>query len=91
MTNNKKQILKLLKSAIYHLQQTIKMVEKRRHCPDIIQKSVLVQRYLRMADKEILSGHLKRCVKKVLNDEDQERQLQEILRIFKRKVSLEGN
>lgn len=84
MSNNERKASNLLKIAAQCLQQVIKMVEEQKYCLDIIQKSRVVQRYLKMADEEILSGHLKQCVKKILNGENNDQQLQEILVIFKK-------
>lgn len=83
MENNKK-ALKLLKIAAKHLHQVLKMAEKGKYCLDIIQKSQVVQKYLKLADEEILSNHLRTCVKKALNGENKDQQLQEILLVFKR-------
>lgn len=84
MISNEKKALKLLKMAAEHLQQVIEMVEKREYCLDIIQKSRVVQRYMKMADEEILSGHLQKCIKGVLHGKDIDQQLQEIMLVFKR-------
>lgn len=92
MTNSNEQVLscgnkkaiELLKKAQKHLQQVIKMVEEKRYCLDIIQQSRTVQDYLRMADKEILSAHLKISAQKALNKKNTNQQLQEILLIFKK-------
>lgn len=84
MISNNKKALKLLKTAAGHLQEVIEMVEKREYCLDIIHKSRTVQRYMKLADEEILSGHLQKCVKKALSGKDTDRQLQEIMFVFKR-------
>ena len=84
MNSNKKKALKLLTIASHHLQQVLKMAEEGKYCLDIIQQSRMVQKYLKMADEEILSGHLKECVKKVVNGRNTDQQLQEILLIFKK-------
>lgn len=84
MISKKKKALKLLKTASEHLQQVLEMVEKEEYCLDIIQKSREVQRYMKMADEEILSGHLQKCVKKALSGKNTDQQLQEIMLVFKR-------
>ncbi|HCE30966.1 hypothetical protein A2778_05560 [Candidatus Daviesbacteria bacterium RIFCSPHIGHO2_01_FULL_40_24] len=84
MSNNERKALKLLKTAAQHLRKVLKMVEQRRYYLDIIHESQVVQKYLRMSDEEILSGHLKRCVKKILGGENKDQQFQEMLLIFKK-------
>ncbi|MCL4366437.1 metal-sensing transcriptional repressor [Patescibacteria group bacterium] len=84
MISNEKKALKLLKKAAQHLQEVVRMVEEKEYCLDIIQKSRMVQRYMKMADEKILSGHLQKYVKGVLHGEDTDRQLQEIMLVFKR-------
>ncbi|MBI2314496.1 metal-sensing transcriptional repressor [Candidatus Daviesbacteria bacterium] len=80
----KKKALKLLTIALRHLQQVLTVTEGGKYCLDIIQRSRVVQRYLKLADEEILSVHLKECVKKVVNGKNTDRQLQEIMLIFRK-------
>lgn len=54
MINNEKKALELLKIAAQYLQQVIRMVEEKEYCLDIIQKSRVVQRYMKMADARVV-------------------------------------
>ena len=60
------------------------MVEVDEYCIDILQQSLAVQAALKRADEEILADHLTHCVKEALSDEEKDKQLKEILEVFKR-------
>ena len=84
MQEDKQKIVKRLKTARGHLRQVIKMVEEGEYCIDILQQSLAVQAALKRADEEILSDHLAHCVKGALSDKEKDKQLKEILEVFKK-------
>jgi DNA-binding FrmR family transcriptional regulator len=84
MKSNKKDIIKRLKTARGHLRRVIKMVEEDKYCIDILQQSLAVQAALRRADEVILADHLTHCVKDALSDKKKDKQLKEILEVFKK-------
>lgn len=64
-----------------------KMIGERRYCLDILAQTRAVQSALKSVEAEILRSHLAHCVKDALtskNDEDIDKKLDEIVRIFKR-------
>jgi DNA-binding FrmR family transcriptional regulator len=77
-------VIKRLKTAKGHLRRVIKMVEEEQYCIDILQQSLAVQAALKRADEEILADHLSHCVKGVLSNKDKDKQLGEILEVFKK-------
>ncbi|OGE22796.1 hypothetical protein A2688_00895 [Candidatus Daviesbacteria bacterium RIFCSPHIGHO2_01_FULL_38_8] len=64
MNSNKKKALKLLTIASRHLQQVLTMMKEGKYCLDIIQRSRVVQKYLKLADEEILQVILKNVLRK---------------------------
>lgn len=79
----KRVIVKRLKSARGHLSRVIKMVEEDGYCIDILHQSLAVQAALKRTDELILANHLKRCVQGVLTPREKNKQIQEILELFK--------
>ena len=84
MKEDKQEIVKRLKTARGHLRRVIKMVEEGKYCIDILQQSLAVQAALKRADEEILADHLTHCVKGALDDKEKDKQLKEILEIFRK-------
>ena len=84
MSRNKKEIIKRLKTARGHLKKVIEMAEEGEYCIDILQQSLAVQAALKRADEEILADHLTHCVRGALSDKQKDKQLEEILEIFKK-------
>lgn len=84
MIQNQQEIVKRLRIARGHLRKVIKMVEDEDYCIDILQQSIAIQNALKRADEEILAGHLTHCVKGVLSGQEKDKQLAEILEIFKK-------
>ena len=81
---DKQAIVKRLKTARGHLKRVVKMVEEDIYCIDILQQSMAVQAALKRADEAILARHLSHCVKGALSGKDKDKQLDEILEVFKK-------
>lgn len=82
--SDKQEIVKRLKTARGHLDKVTEMFEKDAYCIDVLQQSIAVQNALKRTDEKILSRHLLTCVRGALSDEEKDKQLKEILEIFKR-------
>ena len=68
MMADQKTVLRLLKTARGQLDGIIKMVEDDRYCIDISQQVMATGAILNKVNKEILSAHLKHCVKEAESD-----------------------
>ena len=84
MQKDKEQIVKRLKTARGHLGRVIKMVEEGKYCIDILQQSLAVQAALKRVDEMILADHLTHCVRGALEGKEKDKQLEEILEVFKK-------
>lgn len=84
MQEDKLKIIKRLKTARGHLRRVIKMVEEGEYCVDVLQQSLAVQAALKRTDEEILADHLTHCVRGALSGEEKDKQLEEILEIFRK-------
>ena len=79
MQANSQQVLRLLKTARGQIDGIIKMVEEDRYCMDISQQLLASQSVLRRANKEVLSAHLKSCVKNARTEEEMEEKVDELV------------
>lgn len=77
MQANSQQVLRLLKTARGQIDGIIKMVEEDRYCMDISQQLMASQSVLRRANKEVLSAHLKSCVKNARTEEEMEEKVED--------------
>jgi len=79
------QVVKRLKRARGHLSKVIKMVENHEYCPDVLLQSSAVQAALKKSDEIILNSHLHTCVVPKLGGKTDEKALEELLEVFKRR------
>lgn len=85
MRANKEKVTLLLKTARGQIDGLIKMVEDNRYCVDISNQLLATEAILKSANKEIIGGHIKGCVKDSIesNDEkDKEKKIDEVLSLI---------
>lgn len=61
-SNNKKAVIKRLKTIKGHLHKIIEMVESDVYCMDILQQTTAVKNAIKSAESVILDNHLHSCV-----------------------------
>lgn len=83
--DNQEQVVKRLRRARGHLSKVIKMVESHEYCPDILLQSSAVQAAIKKSDEVILNSHLYTCVVPKLGGKKDEKALEELLEVFKRR------
>ncbi len=79
MQADKEKINRLLKTARGQLDGILRMVEEDRYCVDISQQLMATEAILNKANKEILSAHLKSCVKNAATQEEREEKIDELI------------
>ena len=79
MMADEKKILRLLKTARGQMDGIIKMVEEDRYCIDISQQLMATEAILNRANKEILSAHLKHCVREAASEEERSQKIDEFV------------
>ena len=57
----------------------IRMVEENRYCIDISQQLMATEAILNRANKEILSAHLKHCVREAASEEERSQKIDEFV------------
>ena len=79
MQADKTKINRLLKTARAQLDGILRMVEEDRYCLDISQQLMATEAILNKANKEILTAHLKSCVKHAKTEAEQEEKIDELI------------
>jgi DNA-binding FrmR family transcriptional regulator len=82
MQADKGVVLRLLKTARGQIDGIIRMVEDDRYCMDISQQLMASQSILRRANKEVLTAHLKSCVKNAKTEEEMEIKVDELVNML---------
>ena len=79
MMADQKTVLRLLRTARGQIDGIIKMVEENRYCIDISQQLMATEAILNRANKEILSAHLKHCVREAASEEERSQKIDEFV------------
>lgn len=79
MQAEKTKITRLLKTARGQMEGILRMVEEDRYCVEIAQQLMATEAILNRANKEILTAHLKTCVKNAESDEEREQKIDELV------------
>lgn len=82
MKADQKQITRLLKTARGQIDGILKMVEEDRYCIDISHQLMACEAVLKKANKEILGAHMKHCVHDAINSEDQDKKIDEMIKVI---------
>lgn len=79
MQADQTQLLRLLKTVRGQMDGIIKMVEEDRYCMDVSQQIMSAEALLNRANKEILTAHLKHCVRAAATDQEREEKVDELV------------
>ena len=75
MMAEKTHILRLIKTARGQLDGIVRMVEEDRYCMDIAHQLMATEAILNRINRDILSAHLKHCVKTAESEEEREEKI----------------
>ena len=79
MMADQTQVLRLLKTARGQLDGIIRMVEEDRYCMDIVHQLMATEAMLNRTNREILSAHLKHCVKTAESEAEKDQKIDELV------------
>lgn len=79
MKADQKQIRRLLKTARGQIDGILKMIDDDRYCIDISNQVMATTSILKKVNREILSAHMKNCVKEALNSENSDEKIDELI------------
>jgi len=84
MKANRTDIVRLLKTARGQIDGILKMVEEDRYCIDISHQLMAAEAMLRRANTEVLTAHMKHCVKNAETDAQKDEKIDELIQILTR-------
>lgn len=79
MMADRTQVLRLLKTARGQLDGIIRMVEDDRYCMDIAHQLMATEAVLNRTNREILTAHLKHCMKTAQSEEEKDEKIDELV------------
>ena len=79
MIADQAKISRMLKTARGQLDGILKMVEEDRYCIDISQQVMATEALLNRVNREILTAHLRGCVRQAATAEDREEKVEELV------------
>ncbi len=82
MQADEKKVLRLLKTARGQIDGIIRMVEEDRYCMDISHQIMASAAILNRANREVLAGHLKGCVRNATTDEERDEKIDELINML---------
>ena len=82
MKADHQQVTRLLKTARGQIDGILKMVEEDRYCMDISHQLMATRAVLDRANREILSAHLKHCVKTADSEQAKEEKIDELVELL---------
>ena len=84
MKADKQKVNRLLKTARGQIDGILKMIEDDRYCIDISNQILAVTSVLKRANQEIISAHMKSCVKDAFENGNSEEKIEEVLKIVEK-------
>ncbi|MDR3258459.1 MAG: metal-sensing transcriptional repressor [Fusobacteriaceae bacterium] len=84
MQADKKSLIRLLRTTMGQIEGIIKMIEEDQYCINISTQLLSTEAIIRKTNKEILTSHLKVCVKNALKNGDSDDKIDEFMGILMR-------
>ena len=82
MQADRKNIVRTLNTAKGQINGILKMIEDDRYCLDIANQIMAAQALLKKANQEILTAHMRHCVKDAMNTEEAEEKIEEMIKVI---------
>ena len=79
-----KKVTRLLKTARGQIDGILKMVEEDRYCIDISQQLMATEALLNTVNREVLTAHLKNCVREAECPEERDRKIDELVAMLQK-------
>ena len=84
MKADKDKVCRLLKAARGQIDGILKMIEQDRYCIDISNQVSATEAILRKADREILTAHMKSCVKEAFEKGNEDEKINELVELIEK-------
>ncbi|WP_456300593.1 metal-sensing transcriptional repressor [[Clostridium] fimetarium] len=79
---DKAKVNRLLKTARGQIDGILKMIEEDRYCIDISNQLMATQAILNKANKEVISAHMKTCVKEAITQNKCDEKIDELIAVI---------
>lgn len=86
MNENKKDALRLLKTAQGQLKATIDMLENDRYCVDVSHQILASVALLKKANEKMLKQHMTNCVRDAFDTDQGEAKIDEVLTLISKMI-----
>ncbi len=84
MKADKKAVGRLIRTAKGQLEGVLKMMEEDRYCLDISHQLMAAEAIIGKANREILSAHLRSCVREALENGGEEEKIEELIELIEK-------
>ncbi len=84
MKADKDKVCRLLKTARGQIDGILKMIEQDRYCIDISNQVSATEAILRKANREILTAHMKSCVKEAFEKGNEDEKINELVELIEK-------
>ena len=82
MQADKAKVNRLLKTARGQIDGILKMIEEDRYCIDISNQLMATQAIINKANKEVISAHMKSCVKEAIDQNKCDEKIDELIAVI---------
>ncbi|MGL4999123.1 metal-sensing transcriptional repressor [Cetobacterium sp.] len=79
MKTEKEKAILMLKTCRGQIDATLKMIDDRRYCLDVMNQILAASALLKKANKLILKQHMESCVKNAFNEDDSNEKINEVI------------
>lgn len=84
MKADKDKVTRLLRTARGQIDGILKMIEDDRYCVDIANQLLATESILHKASREVLTAHMRSCVREAVQADDSDAKIDEILNLLDR-------
>ena len=84
MKADKQSVSLLLRTARGQIESALKMIEEDRYCVEISNQLLAIEALIRKANMEVLSAHMKSCVKNAGTEEEKNQKIEEMVQVLTR-------
>lgn len=79
MKTEKEKAVLMLKTCRGQIDATLKMIDDKRYCLDVVNQILAAEALLKKANKLILKQHMESCVKNALSENDSNEKINEVI------------
>lgn len=84
MKADKQAVSLLLRTARGQIDAALKMIEEDRYCVEISNQLLAIEALIKKANMEVLSAHMKGCVKNASTEEEKDQKIEEMVQVLTR-------